>query len=384
VWGMFWSGGATIAVLLLKVSDDASRWLAGRPDSSGVTDLAKAGREFGNWVDYISGATASAAVHPIYNPGSLTAILICLLLIVAIVVALVALLMRNVALLLIIVALPLTLAGVAGPRTTREWFTSALRMFVALLLAKPLIVVAIRLGSVMVSVPKKGEPQATFSDALLGVTIILLAGLLPGVIYRFSGGLINTSAGAGPRAGSGVSGQSAQAAQSTMDMTRMIMDRNAPRPALAGASSAAAGRSGAAAGLGAAAGPLGIAAVAAAVAGGALESGGRWLAGNAATGGGVLGDVEAPHVPSPPVTRLPYRSGSGAGSSANRAESQVGARDHQQPAAITLIQTSPQGPSRTALPASQGHLVIPGRVVDQPAELPAAQRALPPGKDKNE
>ena len=121
--------------------------------------------------------------------------MICLLLIVAIVVTVVALLMRNVALLLFIVLLPLTLAGAAGPRLTREWFTAALRMFVALLLAKPLIVIALRLGAVLVSVPDEGEPQATFVDALLGVTIILLAGLLPGVIYRFSGGLMNTSAG---------------------------------------------------------------------------------------------------------------------------------------------------------------------------------------------
>ena len=31
VWGLFWSGGAIVAVLLLKASDDASRWLAGPP-----------------------------------------------------------------------------------------------------------------------------------------------------------------------------------------------------------------------------------------------------------------------------------------------------------------------------------------------------------------
>ena len=46
----------------------------------------------------------------------MTAILICLLLIAAIVMTLVALVMRTIALLLLIVLLPLTLAGTAGPK----------------------------------------------------------------------------------------------------------------------------------------------------------------------------------------------------------------------------------------------------------------------------
>ena len=77
----------------------------------------------------------------------------CLLLVVAIVVAIVTLLMRNIALLLLIILLPLTLAGSAGPALTRSWLNAALRLFVALLLAKPLIVVAVRLGATLVSVP---------------------------------------------------------------------------------------------------------------------------------------------------------------------------------------------------------------------------------------
>ena len=164
VWGMFWSGGAVIAVLLLKASDDAARWLAGRPDATGQTDLSRpAGvRQLGR-LHHRRHRDGQRA--PALQPGQLHRILICLLLIVAIVVTLVALLMRNIALLLIVVLLPLTLAGTAGPKMTREWFLSALRMFVALLLAKPLIVVAVRLGAVLVSVPKQGEPQATFSDA---------------------------------------------------------------------------------------------------------------------------------------------------------------------------------------------------------------------------
>ena len=30
MWGLFWSGGVTIAVLLLKASDQAARWMSGR------------------------------------------------------------------------------------------------------------------------------------------------------------------------------------------------------------------------------------------------------------------------------------------------------------------------------------------------------------------
>lgn len=156
--GMFRSGGAVIAVLLLKTSDDAARWLAGQPDANGQSDLSRAGKESASWIDYITGATAStpAGVRPFYEPGSFTAILISLLLIVAIVITLVALLMRNIALLArgFVAADP---GRHGGPKITREWFLSALRMFVALLLAKPLIVVAVRLGAVLVSVPTRAS-----------------------------------------------------------------------------------------------------------------------------------------------------------------------------------------------------------------------------------
>jgi hypothetical protein len=390
VWGLFWSGGAVIAVLLLKASDDAARWLAGRPDANGQTDLDRAGKEFGSWVDYISGVTASMppGIRPLYDPGSFAAILICLLIIVAIVITLVALLMRNVALLLMIVLLPLTLAGTAGPRLTREWFTSALRMFVALLLAKPLIVVAVRLGAVLVSVPENGEAQATFADALLGVTIILLAGLLPGVIYRFSGGLINTSAGQAPRAGGGFSAQSAQSIQSSADMTRMIMERNSPQPALAG-SPFRPHRVGTVAGtgsrLGTAATPVGLAAVATSVTAGALESGGRWIGGQAATAGGVFGDVDAPHVPGPPISRLGQygirRPGAAAQPESRLGHTEVG----RQPPQVTIVQTPATTPDRAPLTGSGSHLVIPGTVVPDrtQAELPAAP-SLPSREDRDE
>ena len=44
MWGLFWASGVTIAVLLIKASDDAARWLAGTPDATGQTDLNRAGR----------------------------------------------------------------------------------------------------------------------------------------------------------------------------------------------------------------------------------------------------------------------------------------------------------------------------------------------------
>lgn len=389
IWGLFWSGGAVVAVLLMKASDAAARWLAGTPDASGQTDLTRAGKDFGNWVDYVSGATSSipGGVHPVYNPGSFTALLICLLLIIAIVVTVIALLMRNVALLLLVVLLPLTLAGTAGPRMTREWFVSALRLFIAFLLAKPLIVVAIRLGAVLVSVPQEGEAQATFIDGLLGVTIILVAGLLPGVIYRFSGGLMHTNAGNAPRAAGGFSAQSAQSAQSSMDITRMIMERNAPRPALAsthGSASPLGASATASKGLGAAAGPVGLVAVAGAMAGSALESGGRWLAGQTATGGGVTGDVEAPHVPAPPISRAGHLGRSGVAQGADVRGPSQATTTAPMATVITINQTHPQDPVRPGLPPRDpAPLIIPGTVVPDPGRSVGVPKALP-GGDRHE
>lgn len=383
-WGLFWSGGVTIAVLLMKASDEVSRWLAGRREASGATDLDRAGQHFANWVEYVSGAASSSpAPRPAFEQaGSFTAILICLLLIIAIVATLVALLMRNIALLMIIMALPLTLAGAAGPRLTREWFFAAVRMFVALLLAKPLIVIAVRVGAVLVSVPSKGERQTSFSDALLGVAIILLAALLPGVIYRFSGGLMNTSAGAAPRAATGVTGQASQSVVSSAEMTRMIMDRNAPRPAVAGPSSATAASGPRLAGIRAAAGgvagPVGAAALATSLAGGAVESGGRWLAAHAATGGGVFGDVETPHVPTPPISRVPYGGRTGQQSTDRQPDQKTEPTTSQQPdqSNFTIVQRSsdPLATPPAVEPRDAAHLIIPGTVVSDNA----AQTALPP------
>ena len=288
MWGIFWASGVTIAVLLIKASDGAARWLAGTPDSSGRTDLDRAGAEFGRWVDYITGAPASGMgmAAPTYQTGSMTGLLVCVLLVVAIVVAIVTLLMRNIALLLLVVSLPLTLAGSAGPAITRSWLNAAIRLFVALLLAKPLIVIAVRLGATLVAVPRVGEPQATFTDALLGVAIILLAGLLPGVIYRFSGGLMTTQAGTAPRASGGFSEQSGHAAVSAADSAWALAQLNPmppltvkPSTGLGAGASAGSGGSGLRA-VPAAAGAVG-AAVAAGVGGRGCGGVGRSVAGRA-------------------------------------------------------------------------------------------------------
>ena len=186
---------------------------------------------------------------------------------------------------------------------------AAIRLFVALLLAKPLIVIAVRLGAALVvGAAGAGEPQATFTDALLGVAIILLAGLLPGVIYRFSGGLMTTQAGTAPRASGGFSEQSGHAAVSAADSAWALAQLN-PMPPLTVKPSTGVG-AGAARWPGpglravpAAAGAVGRRPWRPRVVGGAVESGGRWLAGQAATAGGVLGDVEAPRIPAPPVPR---------------------------------------------------------------------------------
>ena len=204
MWGLFWSGGATIAVLLLKASDDAARWLAGQPDANGETELTRAGQG----VRRLGRLRHRRDAHrrrctPAYNPGSVTAILICLLLIVAIVDRLWSrLLMRNVALLLIILLLPLTLAGrrraEADPGVVHRGDADVRRAVAGEAVDRDRV--AARRGA-GVGAGRKANRRPSFVDAMLGVTIILLAGLLPGVIYRFSGGLMNTAAGGAPRAG---------------------------------------------------------------------------------------------------------------------------------------------------------------------------------------
>lgn len=396
MWGIFWASGVTIAVLLIKASDSAARWLAGTADQSGRTDLDRAGAEFGSWVDYITGAPTPGmtAATPTYQTGSMTGLLVCILLVVAIVIAIVTLLMRNIALLLLIVSLPLTLAGSAGPAITRSWLNAAIRLFVALLLAKPLIVIAVRLGATLVSVPKAGEPQATFTDALLGVAIILLAGLLPGVIYRFSGGLMTTQAGAAPRASGGFSEQSSHAAVSAADSAWALANLN-PMPPLrvkpTPGTSSGAGVGTAGSGLRAvpaAAGVVSAAAAAGSVVGGAAESGGRWLAGQAATAGGVLGDVEAPRVPSPPVPRYGRYGTPATGSPANPTPAPPPPEQPGQSGgntgSVTIMITpdAPGGQQRPQLPDPVPPLVITGEVVPDTTAtvLPASPKALPPSE----
>ena len=393
LWGIFWASGVTIAVLLIKASDGAARWLAGSPDQSGRTDLDRAGTEFGSWVDYITGAPAPGmgVAAPTYQTGSMTGLLVCVLLVVAIVVAIVTLLMRNIALLLLVVSLPLTLAGSAGPAITRSWLNAAIRLFVALLLAKPLIVIAVRLGATLVVVPKVGEPQATFTDALLGVAIILLAGLLPGVIYRFSGGLMTTQAGSAPRASGGFSEQSGHAAVSAADSAWALAQMN-PMPPLTVKPSTGVGAGVSSGGSGlravpAAAGAMGAVVAAGSVVGSAVESGGRWLAGQAATAGGVLGDVEAPRVPAPPVPRYGRYGAPAAGSAPNSSPappvSDQPGRSGGDTGSVTIMITpdSQGGQPRPQLPDPAPTLVISGQVEPDttPSELPAAPRALPPG-----
>ena len=116
--------------------------------------------------------------------------------------------------------------------------------------------------------------------------------------------------------------------------------------------------------LGAAAGPLGLAATATALAGGALESGGRWVAGQAATGGGVLGDVDAPHVPSAPISRMGYH-GTRPNQPTGAQPTTVGGAATSPPTRINIVQLLPDPPARAARPDSGSHLIIPGTVVPE-------------------
>ena len=119
---------------------------------------------------------------------------------------------------------------------------------------------------------------------------------------------------------------------------------------------------------------------------GALESGGRWVAGQAATGGGVLGDVEAPHVPSAPISRMGYH-GPAPRQAAGPQPTPAGSAATPQPARINIVQIHPDPPARRRCPDSGPHLVIPGTVVPDRAhalELPRGPRALPSKGDDHD
>lgn len=383
-WAVFWAGGVALALAALRASDGAAQWMAGSPDATGRTALSRASDKWVAWINYFSEASRNAlpkgVPHPAYDAGTLVAIAIILFLLIAIGLAFVALLMRNVAVLLMLITLPITLAGRGGPALTRSWLPRVAMMFAALLLAKPILVIAVRLGSALVAVPRAGGTHGPgLLASVLGATIILVAALMPGVIYKFAGGVMAGAAGGNaPRAQSGYSERTAQSAQSSMDVTRLVMQRNAPqaRPLTSGGSgsmglsSAGAGglRGRLAGGLAGASGPVGAALGAAALVGGTAESAARFAGAQAATAGGVFGDVEGPHVPHPTVPRYGL-GGSRQGQTAQphepaqekSAEQDIGGREH---ADLRVMWPSggDGGGMGQPLPGKQP-LIIPGEVV---------------------
>ncbi len=397
-WGLFWVIGVTLCVLLLKVSDQLAVWAAGAKDASGQTPLDGAAAVFGKWLDYVSGASENipGGVHPVYNPGSLVGVLICLILLCAILAAVIILTLRNVGIVIMVLMWPILLAGQAGPPATREWLPKAARAFIAIALAKPLMVLCCRLGSVFLDVPKSAtEPQASASTALLGAVLILVAAFVPGIFYKLSG--VMPAGSAGSRAGAGGAGAAEQAGHSTMSAvysTQQLARSNAPKPLTVGgagggggttpggvgawhggrgpatANPATAGRGG----LGAAGGVAGLAVMAGTTAAGAASSATRSAASQVGTAGGALDDVEPGHVPS-----APYMHGMAGG----------GGGGPQQPGPAqdrpTGQQTTPAPqPARTSVSqipaggASSGQ----GPVLQQPeprAPIPPAPKA---GRDR--
>lgn len=335
-WAVFWVGGVVLALAGLRASDELANLLAGAPDQAGRTALSRASDKWVEWIRYFSdasrGALPKGVPHPAYDAGTLAALLIIGFLLVAIGAAALALLMRNVAVLVMLIFLPLVLAGRAGPAFTRSWLPRMLATFATLLLAKPALVAAARLGAAVIKVPKAGGTHGPgMWESVVGAAIILVVALIPGAIYKFSGVMPGAQGGNAPRAQASYSERSAQSVQASMDMHRMILQRNSPqaRPLVSGGGGAmglasAGGRGRFAGALAGASGPIGLALGAVSMGGGAGESVGRFAAGQAATAGGVFGDVDGPHVPHSTVPRF--------GPGMRRQQPQGGVAPHQEQA----------------------------------------------------
>ena len=206
---------------------------------------------------------------------------------------------------------------------------------------------------------------------------------------------MTTQAGSAPRASGGFSEQSGHAAVSAADSAWALAQLN-PMPPLTvkPGTGVSAGTGTGTGGSGlravpAAAGAVGLAVAAGSVVGGAAESGGRWLAGQAATAGGVLGDVEAPRIPAPPVPRHGRYGTPPPGAVPDRTPSPP-ATDYPGRSGgdtgsvtITITPDGPAGQHHPQLPDPAPPLVISGQVDTDtpPSALPAPPRALPPSKD---
>lgn len=391
-----------LGIFFIKIGDELAKWATGGVDKNGQSDLDHAAIAMGSWLDYVAGATEKipGEVHPVYNPGSLSGVLICLALIVAIVMAMITLTLRNVALVVMALMSPIIGAGWAGGQTTRSWSGKFIAAFFAILLAKPILVLFVRLSSTLLKVPSSPKAaQADEAAALIGIVLLLCCCFVPGVIYKIST-IMGTNAGSRTGASqTGMAEQSGHSTMSTIQSTKALVRQNGttsgtrsltasgPGATTPGGVGSWSGSRGVGAGMGqVASGAL----IAGTLAAGAVSSATKATASQVGTAGGALDDAEAPHVPQAPY-KLGYGGGGSGGQDSGQQQQQRQGEGQQDASARERASISvqrppmppnatpsiPSAPPKSISPANE--VVIPGEVVADRVKPPPTPPSLPGG-----
>jgi len=169
------------------------------------------------------------------------------------------------------------------------------KAFITIALAKPLMVIGLRLGASFVAVPADGK--LNLWSGVLGLVVLGISAFAPGVLYKLFGVM---EGAAGQRMGGASHGIDAagRSAVDAGDSARSVFSANAPSTPVAASSGAVAGGGGAGAAAGgggaaaAAAGPIGLVVGAGMMAASTTASVGSMVASQVGTGGGALGDAE--------------------------------------------------------------------------------------------
>jgi hypothetical protein len=288
-WGIFWVAGMTVAVLILITTDGLTTFLAGADGSKMQLTNMEA------WLNLITKDTVAMEATTFNDYGSIVGVLLVLVIFVALVVIFVTLALREVSIVLMAVILPVLLAMQAGPGSMRKALPNVAKAFITIAIAKPLMVIGLRLGAGFLSVPASGKLDLW--AGVLGAVVLGISAFAPGVLYRLFGVM---EGAAGQRMGGASHGIEA-AGRSAVDMgdsARSVFSANAPSTPIAatGGSGTAVGAGRAASSSGAAAssaaGPIGMVIGAATMAASTAASVGNAVSSHVATGGGALGDVE--------------------------------------------------------------------------------------------
>ena len=289
-WGIFWIAGMTVAVLVLSTTDSLTLFLAGDNGSKMQLDGIQ------KWLGLVTNVTGGPT--PTFGDfGSSIGVLFVVVLLIAMIVIFVTLALREVSILLMAVVLPVLLAMQAGPSGMRKAFPTVVKAFITIALAKPLMVIGLRLGASLVSVPADGK--LNLWSAVLGLVVLGLSAFAPGVLYKLFGVM---EGAAGQRMGGASHGIDA-AGRSAVDMgdsARSVFASNAPSTPVAasgggaatGGARVAASSGGGAAAAGSVAGPIGLIVGAGMMAASTAASVGGMVASQVGTGGGALGDAE--------------------------------------------------------------------------------------------